>query len=121
MASEYGKESKQRQRKDRDIEHKKGVRYKTVFIEGLDGLMKEHITIYYTMLSFLKELLWVSFLPQSIPFRMFVHSSIYTHIPGRPIAGCELPAYVDLSKELEFLCLWKYKRQAHSTQDDQSF
>lgn len=121
MASEYGKESKQRQRKDRDIEHKKGVIYKTVFIEGLDGLMKEHITIYYTMLSFLKDLLWVSFLPQSIPFRMFVHSSIYTHILGRPIAGCELPAYVDLSKELEFLCLWKYKRQAHSTQDDQSF
>ena len=81
MASEYGEESNQRQRKYRDGEHKKGVRYKTVFIEILDGLMKGHITIYYTMLSFfLKELLWVSFLPQSPPFRMFVHSSIYRHI-----------------------------------------
>ena len=80
MASEYGKEFNQRQRKYRDAEHKKGVRYETVFIEVLDGLMKGHITIYYTMLSFLKELLWVFFLPQSPPFRMFVHSSIYTHI-----------------------------------------
>lgn len=97
MASEYGKESNQRQRKDRDTEHKKGVRYKTVLIEALDGLMKEHITIYYTILSFLKELLWVSCLPQSIPFRILVHSSIYTPIPGRPIAGCKLPEHVGLS------------------------
>lgn len=38
--------------KDRDEENKNGVRHKTIFFEVLDGLMKEHIMVYCTILSF---------------------------------------------------------------------